>query len=205
MKQKQYPPMSVAEMALSIYAVNNGFMDKVDRQEDRRFRSGAAVVCARRNYKAVLMQDQRRSRSSARNVEAGSRRSAKSSRRREPGRAAMPGVKEIRVKIASIKSTQKITKAMEMVAASKMRKAQERMRATRPYAEKIRRVIGHLRMANSGLQASVPDRARSEVGRLHHHHHRPRPVRRPERQPVQADADRRSRVAEAGRRPCTCA
>ncbi|HET9446116.1 MAG TPA: F0F1 ATP synthase subunit gamma [Steroidobacteraceae bacterium] len=46
------------------------------------------------------------------------------------------------------KSTQKITKAMEMVAASKMRKAQERMRATRPYAEKIRRVIGHLSLAN---------------------------------------------------------
>lgn len=60
----------------------------------------------------------------------------------------MPGVKEIRVKIASFKSTQKITKAMEMVAASKMRKAQDRMRATRPYSEKIRRVIGHLRLAN---------------------------------------------------------
>ena len=60
----------------------------------------------------------------------------------------MPGVKEIRVKIASFKSTQKITKAMEMVAASKMRKAQDRMRATRPYSEKIRRVIGHLRQAN---------------------------------------------------------
>ncbi len=60
----------------------------------------------------------------------------------------MPGVKEIRVKIASFKSTQKITKAMEMVAASKMRKAQERMRATRPYSEKIRRVLGHLRHAN---------------------------------------------------------
>ena len=60
----------------------------------------------------------------------------------------MPGVKEIRIKIASFKSTQKITKAMEMVAASKMRKAQDRMRATRPYAEKIRKVIGHLRLAN---------------------------------------------------------
>jgi F-type H+-transporting ATPase subunit gamma len=60
----------------------------------------------------------------------------------------MPGVKEIRIKIASFKSTQKITKAMEMVAASKMRKAQDRMRAMRPYAEKIRRVIGHLRLAN---------------------------------------------------------
>lgn len=60
----------------------------------------------------------------------------------------MPGAKEIRVKIASIKNTQKITKAMEMVAASKMRRAQERMRASRPYAEKIRVVIGHLNEAN---------------------------------------------------------
>jgi len=60
----------------------------------------------------------------------------------------MPGTKEIRVQIASIKNTQKITKAMQMVATSKMRKAQERMRATRPYAQRIRTVIGHLRKAN---------------------------------------------------------
>ncbi|MGA0000558.1 MAG: F0F1 ATP synthase subunit gamma [Steroidobacteraceae bacterium] len=60
----------------------------------------------------------------------------------------MHGAKEIRTKIASIKSTQKITKAMEMVAASKMRRAQDRMRAARPYAEKIRTVIGHIRQAN---------------------------------------------------------
>lgn len=60
----------------------------------------------------------------------------------------MPGAKEIRGKIASIKSTQKITKAMEMVSVSKMRKAQERMRAARPYADKMRDVIGHLRLAN---------------------------------------------------------
>ena len=60
----------------------------------------------------------------------------------------MAGTKEIRVKIASIKSTQKITKALEMVAVSKMRKAQERMRSARPYADKIRQVIGHLRVAN---------------------------------------------------------
>jgi F-type H+-transporting ATPase subunit gamma len=60
----------------------------------------------------------------------------------------MAGAKEIRTKIASIKNTQKITKAMQMVAASKMRKAQDRMRAARPYAEKLRSVIGHLRLAN---------------------------------------------------------
>jgi F-type H+-transporting ATPase subunit gamma len=56
----------------------------------------------------------------------------------------MPSGKEIRTKIKSVENTRKITKAMEMVAASKMRKAQERMRASRPYGEKIRRVAAHL-------------------------------------------------------------
>ncbi len=60
----------------------------------------------------------------------------------------MPGTKEIRNKIASVKSTQKITKAMQMVATSKMRRAQERMKLARPYAAKIRAVIGHLNEAN---------------------------------------------------------
>ncbi|WP_006788302.1 F0F1 ATP synthase subunit gamma [Thiorhodospira sibirica] len=61
----------------------------------------------------------------------------------------MAGAKEIRNQIKSIKNTQKITKAMEMVAASKMRKAQDRMLATRPYAQKIRQVIGHVAMAQA--------------------------------------------------------
>ncbi len=60
----------------------------------------------------------------------------------------MAGEKEIRTKIRSVKNMQKITKAMEMVAASKIRKAQAQMEASRPYAERIRRVIGHLGNAN---------------------------------------------------------
>ena len=56
----------------------------------------------------------------------------------------MPSGKEIRNKIKSVENTRKITKAMEMVAASKMRKAQDRMRAARPYGEKIRRVAANL-------------------------------------------------------------
>ena len=60
----------------------------------------------------------------------------------------MPGTKEIRMKIRSVQNTRKITKAMEMVAASKMRKVQDRMRAARPYAEKIRNVASHLSHAN---------------------------------------------------------
>ncbi|APR71695.1 MULTISPECIES: F0F1 ATP synthase subunit gamma [Acinetobacter] len=60
----------------------------------------------------------------------------------------MANLKEIRAKVASIKSTQKITRAMQMVAASKMRRAQERMAQGRPYADNMRRVIAHLVQAN---------------------------------------------------------
>jgi len=60
----------------------------------------------------------------------------------------MPSTKEIRVKIKSVQNTRKITKAMEMVAASKMRKAQERMRQIRPYGDKIRNIVAHLAQAN---------------------------------------------------------
>ena len=60
----------------------------------------------------------------------------------------MSGGKEIRTKIGSIKNTQKITRAMEMVAASKMRKAQDRMKQARPYSDKIREVCAHVERAN---------------------------------------------------------
>ena len=60
----------------------------------------------------------------------------------------MPNEKEIRTKIGSVKNTQKITKAMEMVAASKMRRTQDTMRKALPYADKIRNVIGHIYKAN---------------------------------------------------------
>jgi F-type H+-transporting ATPase subunit gamma len=77
---------------------------------------------------------------------------------------SMAGAKEIRTKIKSIKSTQKITKAMEMVAASKMRKAQERMRAARPYATKIRNVISHL--AHAYTEYRSPGLVEREVKRV---------------------------------------
>lgn len=75
----------------------------------------------------------------------------------------MANLKEIRAKVASIKSTQKITRAMQMVAASKMRRAQERMAQGRPYAENMRRVIAHLVQANPEYK---------------HHYMTDRPVRR---------------------------
>ncbi|WP_067515881.1 F0F1 ATP synthase subunit gamma [Endozoicomonas ascidiicola] len=66
----------------------------------------------------------------------------------------MAGAKEIRTQISSIKSTQKITSAMEMVAASKMRRAQERMQTSRPYADRIRQVVGHIANANAEYEHS---------------------------------------------------
>ncbi len=77
----------------------------------------------------------------------------------------MAGAKEIRTQIGSIKSTQKITSAMEMVAASKMRKAQERMQTSRPYAERIRQVVGHVAHANAEYKHSfMTEREVKRVG-----------------------------------------
>jgi len=77
----------------------------------------------------------------------------------------MSGEKEIRSKIASVKNMQKITSAMEKVAASKIRKAQLQMEASRPYAERIRRVIGHLAHANPDYKHPfMTERKVSRVG-----------------------------------------
>ncbi|ATF74895.1 F0F1 ATP synthase subunit gamma [Pasteurella multocida] len=79
----------------------------------------------------------------------------------------MAGAKEIRTKIASVKSTQKITKAMEMVAASKMRKTQERMSSSRPYSETIRNVISHVSKATIGYKHPfLVDREVKKVGMI---------------------------------------
>jgi F-type H+-transporting ATPase subunit gamma len=76
----------------------------------------------------------------------------------------MAGAKEIRAQIKSIQNTKKITKAMEMVAASKMRKAQDRMAATKPYAQKMRSVIGHV--ANAHPEYKHPFLIDREVKRV---------------------------------------
>ncbi|WP_438865155.1 F0F1 ATP synthase subunit gamma [Neptunicella sp.] len=76
----------------------------------------------------------------------------------------MAGDKEIKGKIGSIKNTQKITSAMEMVAASKMKKAQDRMASSRPYAENMRKVIGHL--ANANLEYRHPYLDERDVKRV---------------------------------------
>jgi F-type H+-transporting ATPase subunit gamma len=77
----------------------------------------------------------------------------------------MPGTKEIRAKIKSVQNTRKITKAMEMVAASKMKKAQERMRAGRPYAQRILTIAMHAAQANAEYKHPLLTR-RAEVKRV---------------------------------------
>jgi F-type H+-transporting ATPase subunit gamma len=77
----------------------------------------------------------------------------------------MPGTKEIRAKIKSVQNTRKITKAMEMVAASKMKKAQERMRAGRPYARRILAIAMHAAQANAEYKHPLLTR-RAEVKRV---------------------------------------
>ncbi|MGL5654349.1 MAG: F0F1 ATP synthase subunit gamma [Vibrio sp.] len=76
----------------------------------------------------------------------------------------MAGAKEIRTKIGSVKSTQKITKAMEMVAASKMRRSQDAMESSRPYAQTIRKVIGHV--ASASLEYRHPYLEEREAKRV---------------------------------------
>lgn len=77
----------------------------------------------------------------------------------------MAGAKEIRNKIGSVKNTQKITKAMEMVAASKMRKTQDAMTASRPYAQTMRKMIGHIALGNLEYQHPyLEERPANRVG-----------------------------------------
>jgi F-type H+-transporting ATPase subunit gamma len=68
----------------------------------------------------------------------------------------MPSLKDLRVRIASVKSTQKITSAMKMVAAAKLRRAQEQAEASRPYAERMERMLGSLAVSVAGQDGAPP-------------------------------------------------
>ena len=112
----------------------------------------------------------------------------------------MAGEKEIRSKIASVKNMQKITSAMEKVAASKIRKAQKQMEASRPYAERIRRVVGHLAHANPDYKHPfLVEREAKRVGYIVISTDRGL-VRRSQRQPVQGSDWRAGKVERRERR-----
>ena len=112
----------------------------------------AALLVERiENDKDLAKDDEKRA---ARRRSRTGRRTARSDLKESTTR--MAGTKEIRTKIKSVQNTRKITKAMEMVAASKMRKAQERMRQARPYGEKIRNVAAQPVARQPGVPPSVP-------------------------------------------------
>jgi F-type H+-transporting ATPase subunit alpha len=136
LKQAQYSPLPISLMAASLFAVNKGFMDDVDVKK---------VLPS--NTACTLPEDQPRraaGQAGKRQGHGQGRRSRIDRRHRRVQEVVrlistgqeplMAAGKEIRGKIKSVENTKKITKAMEMVAASKMRKAQERMRAARPYS-----------------------------------------------------------------------
>ncbi len=179
MKQKQYAPMSVAEMALSIYAVEQGLPRRRADHQDPAVRSRPAR--ALRQHPGRADEEDRRHR----RLEQGHRSRVQEGHRRVQGdrqlvstacgigfsrelsnrspsnrksrlkpllrkcERDMAGGREIKTKIKSVQNTRKVTRALEMVSASKIRKAQERMKASRPYARAMKQVIGHLAQANS--------------------------------------------------------
>ena len=97
----------------------------------------------------------------------------------------MAGTKEIRLKIKSVQNTRKITKAMEMVAASKMRKAQERMRAGRPYARRLLAITAHAAGASTEYRHPLLTRRDDDQARRRRRHHdRQGALRRPQHQPA---------------------
>ena len=157
MKQPQYSPLSVAEEALTLFAVTKGYFDDVPVEKAlafeaalRQFIKGkyAALIDKIEETKDLDADGEKALMAAIEDFKktaAGLQTTARPTPQRQ---RAMAGSKEIRNKIKSVQNTRKITKAMEMVAASKMKKAQERMRASRPYVGRMLAIARHLAHAN---------------------------------------------------------
>ena len=211
MKQPQYEPLQVNEMAVTLFTVNKGYYDDVPVEKALRVRDGAPRVpeeqvrgadgehredqgpLGRRREGAHRggrgLQEERRVLTRSRQRDSATAGARCASRRPAIRAKEMAGSKEIRNKIKSVQSTRKITKAMEMVAASKMKKAQDRMRASRPYVSRALQIAMHVAKANT--EYKHPFLVRRENGaarRRDRHHHRQGPVRRPQHQRPAAGA-----------------
>ncbi len=198
MKQKQFAPMSVAEMALSIYAVNNGYMDSVPVNKVTTFEAALQGFAQVRPQGRPRRHQRGAGAEEARGHAEGHRRELREERQLLKSNA-MAGTKEIRNQIASVKSTQKITKAMQMGRDQQDASRQDRMKLARPYAQKIRSVIGNLHQRQPGLSPSVHGDAQGCECRLHRDHLRSRPRRRPQLQHLPHHAHCREGMAGAGR------
>ena len=169
LKQPQYSPLTNAEQVVVIYAGTHGYLDKLPVSDVGRFERGLLATCAPARRPCSTRSATRTRRSPARSrrrssppstaspspsPEAGAKSAPAATRGRAPARDwidDMPSLKDLKIRIASVKSTRKITKAMQMVAAAKLRRAQEAAEAARPYAERMEAVLGNLA---SGVAAS---------------------------------------------------
>ena len=149
-KQPQFSPLKMEEQVCVIYAGVNGYLDKLPLAKVRAVRGRAArrrcarstPTCWRRSAPPSDLPSDVEAKLKARGRRV--RRQPSPDARPERGAPTMPSLKDLRNRIASVKSTQKITKAMQMVAVSKLRRAQSAAEAARPYAERMEAVLANL-------------------------------------------------------------
>ena len=156
LKQPQFSPLKMEEQVCVIYAGVNGYLDKLPLNKVRAFEDGLLAYLRSKN--AELLETIRSSRDLSDDSRCQAEVRGGRLRRQlrlissapEPRVHAMPSLKDLRNRIASVKSTQKITKAMQMVAVSKLRRAQAAAEAARPYADKVEAVLSNLAGASAG-------------------------------------------------------
>ena len=199
MKQKQYAPMSVAEMALSIYAVNNGYMDKVPLNKVVDFEA-ALQAFAKSSHKADDRRDQRGAGAEEARGHAEEDRRRRSSRRARTKRRARHARHQGNPH--QDRECQKHSEDHQGHADGGHEQDASRAgphEAGAPVCGEDPRRDRPPDAGESGLPASVPAGARAEGDRRHRHLHGSRSRRRPEREPLQADAAAAARVAGQGR------
>ena len=145
MKQPQYSPLTNAEIVCIIYAGTKGYLDKLEVNQVGRFEEGL-LNHLRSKHQDLLdfITDGRSRRSPGRPRTRSRPRWTSSPRTSHKEGSGMPSLKDLKNRIESVKSTRKITKAMQMVAAAKLRRAQESAEMARPYTERFNAVMGKL-------------------------------------------------------------
>ncbi len=156
LKQPQFSPLKMEEQVVVIYAGVNGYLDAIPVNRVRAFEDGLLSLVRTKN--TDILEDVRKTgdltSATDRKLKTAVDGFAKSVRVRtvRAARTRLNGsLKDMRVRIASTKATQKITKAMQMVAASKLRRAQAAAEAARPYAERMDTVVANIAARRGGL------------------------------------------------------
>ena len=167
LKQPQFAPMPVEEQVMAIFAGTRGYLDQIEVGAVTRFET-AMLGELRANHPELLESNPHQQgshsggRKGARRI---SRRLSENLRLTIAEHAPMPSLKDLRVRIRSVQSTQKITAAMKVVAASRLRRAQEQAEAARPYAQRMERVLASLASRMTGLPGGTAAARRHRQGR----------------------------------------